>query len=428
MTEAQAARGTNPWLALFALLVVGIFNYADRFLVTGLVGPLKETFQVGDGFIGLLMGPAFVLLFVAAGVPIARIADRRSRVKIIALGCVMWSACTVATGLAVSPWQIALARVGVGVGEAAFAAPAYSLLADFFRPERRGLAFAILGLTTYIGQIAGQAGGPAVAAEYGWRTAFWGLGAAGLTFGLILPLIVKDPPRGGRVAPSATIPFRELIATLRAAPSYLLMALAFGLGSLSGVSFGFWGPEVFARAYGVDPVVAKSTFAGYFGIAGLTGMLAFGAVTDRLSKRSMQWPLRLGAIALFAATVCVLAATWAPSLTIAKALAIPSGLMGGGWSIGFLATLAYVLPDRFRATATALFLAATTLLGFFIGPWAAGQISQSLGNDAMSLRIGLSVTIPAGFVAAALAWIAMRRVEADRERLAQAAGDPGSPM
>jgi MFS family permease len=157
-------------------------------------------------------------------------------------------------------------------------------------------------------------------------------------------------------------------------------------------------------------------------------MLAFGAVTDRLSKRSMQWPLRLGALALFSATACILAATWSPSFAVAKALAIPSGLMGGGWSIGFLATLAYVLPDRFRASGTALFLALTTLLGFFVGPWAAGQISQTLGNDAHSLRIGLSVTIPVGFLAAAMAWIAIRRVEADRARLAQAGGEPGNPM
>ena len=94
--------------------------------------------------------------------------------------------------------------------------------------------------------------------------------------------------------------------------------------------------------------------------------------------------------------------------------------IGGGWSIGFLATLSYILPDRFRASATALFLAVTTLLGFFIGPWAAGQISQSLGNDAQSLRLGLSVTIPIGFIAALLAWQAIRQFEADREWLAQA--------
>lgn len=419
VTEASGTRLTNPWLALLALLAVSIFNFADRYLVTGLVGPLKQAFNVGDGFIGLLMGPAFVMLYVVAGLPIARLADKQSRVKIIALGCVVWSFCTVATGFAQMPWQIALARIGVGIGEAAFAAPAYSLLADFFRPERRGIAFSILGLATYIGQIGGQAVGPAIAEAYDWRMAFWSIGGSGLLIGLILPLIVREPPRGGRASSFAPIAFSALLARLKIAPSFLLMAVAFGLGSLSGVSFGFWGPELFARAYGVDPVAAKGTFAAFFGGAGIIGMLGFGMVIDRLSKRSMLWPLKLGALALGAATASILAATWAPSFGLAKALAIPSGLLGGGWSIGFLATLTYILPDRFRASATALFLAVTTLLGFFIGPWAAGELSAALGNDAQSLRMGLSVTIPVGFVAALLALLAVRRVEADRAALAQ---------
>jgi MFS family permease len=418
--DSSTARQTNPWLALVALLMVSVFNFADRYLVTGLVGPLKQAFNVGDGFIGLLMGPAFVVLYVAAGVPIARLADRRSRIKIIAVGCVLWSACTVATGFAQAPWQIALARIGVGIGEAAFAAPAYSLVAAFFQPERRGIAFSILGLATYIGQIGGQAVGPAIAAAYDWRTAFWLLGGIGLLLGLVLPLLVREPPRGSASATAMPIAFGALLVRLKAAPSFILMALAFGLGSLSGVSFGFWGPELFARAYSIDPVAAKGAFAAAFGGAGLIGMLGFGGLIDRLSKRSMLWPIKLGSLALGAATASILAATWAPTFAIAQALAIPSGLLGGGWSIGFLATLTYILPDRFRASATALFLAATTLLGFFIGPWAAGQISQSLGNDADSLRLGLSVTIPIGFVAALAGWLAAKRIEADRAALAQA--------
>ena len=105
-------------LVLALLLAIHIFNFADRFLITGLIGPLKAAFNVDDGFMGLLMGPYFVLLYVVMGIPMARLADRSSRVKIIAAGCLMWSACTFSTGFATEPWQLALARVGVGVGEA----------------------------------------------------------------------------------------------------------------------------------------------------------------------------------------------------------------------------------------------------------------------------------------------------------------------
>lgn len=417
--EARAARPTPAWLVLALLLGIHIFNFADRFLITGLIGPLKSAFHVDDGFMGLLLGPAFVVLYVVMGIPMARLADKTSRVKIIAVGCLMWSACTALTALTTQPWQLALARVGVGVGEACFVAPAYSLIADYFRPEKRGMAFAILGLATYFGQIAGVAGGPAIERVYGWQASFLALGIPGVVLGLLFLWLVREPARDPAAGQSKQIPFSLMISELIRAPGYLLMMMAFALGTLSGVSFGNWGPELFARSYGVDPAAAKASFALYFGGAGLIGMLSFGLLLDRLSKRSMEWPVRMAAFALFAATACVLIATWFPTFTGAKLMAIPSGLMGGGWSIGFIAALQYLLPDRYRAAATATFIAATTLLGFLVGPWVTGLISQSLGNDAQSLRIGLSVTIPMGFVGALLGWLAVKRIEADRVMLAQ---------
>ena len=417
MTNAAPQRLTNPWTVLGLLLVIYIFNFADRYLLTGLVGPIKQEFGLGDGFMGLLMGPAFVVLYVLGGVPIARLADRSSRVRIIAAGCVMWSLSTLATGFATGPVTLALSRVGVGIGEAAFVAPAYSLLTDYFRPERRGLAFAILGLATYAGQIVGQGGGPALADIYGWRTSFWLLGAPGILLGALLLLTVKEPPRGTIINRANQMPFMVMVAALVRSRSYLLMMIAFGLGSLSGVAFGYWGPELFARAYGVSSVEAKATFALYFGIAGLVGMLSFGTLSDRLAHRGRAVSVKMSALALIAATTCILLATWAPSMTVAKWLAIPSGLLGGGWAIGFFAALQAMLPERYRASATALFVAATTLLGYFIGPALSGGISEALGNDAQSLRVGLSVTIPVGFVAGFCAWAACRHIEADREML-----------
>jgi len=406
---------TNPWIVLAMLLLVAIVNFADRFLVTGLIGPIKEEFGLGDGMIGLLMGPAFVVLYVVMGVPLARLADRWSRTLIIAGGCVVWSTATIATGMATSELGLVLARVAVGVGEAAFAAPAYSLLADYFKPNKRGLAFAILGLGTYFGQMIGQAGGPAIAEVQDWRFAFYLLGTIGVGFGLLMALIVRDPPRVGASEGTAlAIPMTALVALLSRNASFVLMMLAFGLGAMSGISFGYWGPELFARGYGLDPVTAKTAFAINFGLAGLIGMLCFGALSDRMAKRNMEWPVRLSAIALGLATCAILAATWAGSFTLAKWLAIPAGLLGGGWSVGIYSTLQYILPARFRATATALFLAVTTLLAYFIGPWATGLLSQAFGNDDTSLRLALTIMIPIGFAAALVAGLASRRIELDR--------------
>lgn len=423
MTYDLARKPTNPWIVLTMLLLVSIFNFADRYLITGLIGPIKQEFGLGDATMGLLMGPAFVLLYVLLGVPFARLADRSSRVLIIAGGCVLWSAATVATGMATGQASLIVARAMVGVGEAAFAAPAYSLLADYFKPERRGMAFAILGLATYFGQIIGQAGGPALAAHQDWRFAFYMLGAVGVALGVLTALIVRDPSpsAAGRGGTQSAISMTALVALLSRNASFVLMMLAFGLGALSGVAFGYWGPELFTRNFGLDPVTAKTAFAVNFGLAGLVGMLGFGAISDRMAKRGMQWPVRLSAIALGTATCAILAATWAGSFTLAKLLAIPAGLLGGGWSVGIYSTLQYILPARFRATATALFLAVTTLLAYFVGPWATGLISEALGNDAHSLRVALTVIIPIGAVAALVAWGASRRIELDRTLLAEQA-------
>lgn len=410
-------------MVLATLLVIYIFNFADRYLLTGLIGPIKAEFDIGDNLIGLLMGPAFVVLYVVMGVPFARLADRGSRIRIIAAGCVLWSLATAATGLATGPLSLGLARIGVGVGEAAFVAPAYSLLTDYFKPERRGLAFAILGLATYFGQIAGQAGGPAIAAVYGWRATFLLVGLPGAALGLIALLLVREPPRslGADGAPHAAVPLGQLVGLLIRSPGYVMMALGFGLGTLSGVTFGYWGPELFARSFAMDPVAIKTAFALNFGLAGLCGMLAFGILSDKLSQRGRVWPVRLSGLALFCATALVLVTIWAPSFRIAMLVAIPCGLLGGGWSVGLYAGLQHMLPASYRASATALFIAFITLLGYFVGPWATGAISQALGDDARSLQLAMSIVVPSGFAAALFALMAAGRVESDRLRLAESA-------
>jgi MFS family permease len=414
---APAPPRSNPWLVLALLLGISIISYADRYLIAGLVGPIKAEFGVGDGYIGLLMGPAFAVLFTTMSIPIARAADRVSRVAIIAIGCLVWSVFTTLSGFATGPVTMAVARIGVGIGEAAFLAPAYSLLAAYFPPARRGLAFAVLGLGIYFGQIIGFAAGPAVAAQWDWHAAFYVLGAPGIIIALVAWAVIAEPARAIVVAPP--LPLLPLGRRLAAARGYRLAVLGMGFGTLSGVSFGMWGPALFARAYGLPAQEANTTFGLAFGLPGLLGTLMFGALADRLLKRSPQGPMLLAAGALLTATLCIFAVNWSPNFGLARALAIPSGLLGGGWSIGVMASLQNMLPDRFRATATALFIMISTFIGFVMGPWAAGTISEAVGGDsALSLRIGLSVTILTGVPAAIMLWRSAHHLDADRQALA----------
>ncbi|WP_146130827.1 spinster family MFS transporter [Sphingopyxis lindanitolerans] len=423
---ATPTRRSNPWTVLFVFLLIYIFNYADRYLISGLVDPIKAEFGVGDQFMGLLMGPAFAVLYTTAGIPIARFADRSSRIAIICAGCLIWSLFTGLSGLATSPWMLALARVGVGIGEAAFVAPAYSILSDYFRPERRSFAFAILGLAVYFGQITGYTAGPAIAEVHSWRMAFIAMAVPGVILSAAAWFLVREPERRHAATTAAQMALAPLVHKLARARAFTLMMIGMGLGTLSGVGFGFWGPTLFSRLYDLPLASASSTFGLYFGGAGLSGMLLFGVVADRAAKRGLEWPLRMAAGALFAASVSILLVTWSDHIAMAKLFAIPAGLLGGGWSIGIMASLQYLLPDRFRATGTALFIMVTTFLGFVLGPWLTGALSQMFGDDALSLRFALSIIIPTGLIGAASMGLAVRHLEADRERLAGIAADPAA--
>ncbi len=416
VTEPKTRALPNRWLVLFLLLLIYIFNYADRFLISGLVSTIKAEFGLGDSFMGLLMGPAFVVLYVVGGIPIARLADRRSRGTIIAVGCLVWSLFTGLTGLAVGPISLALCRVGVGIGEAALLAPAYSLLSDYFPPEKRGIAFSILGLATYFGQIGGYAVGPAIAGSFGWQAAFYAMGAPGIVLGIIALFALREPYRRAPQAKAEGLV--TLFRRMASVKSYVSLMIGMGLGTLSGVSFGFWGPTLFVRNHGVSEAAASNAFAAFFGLSGLTGMLLFGIISDRLAARSPAGPPKLAAASLFAATICILLVTWSDDFAQSKMLAIPSGLLGGGWSVGVMASLQFLLPDRYRATATASFAAVTTLIGLLAGPWLAGTMSELFGDAAHSLRLGLSVTIPAGFIAALFLWSSARSLVEERNRLA----------
>lgn len=423
LTRAVNPRLSNKWLVLFLLLGVGLFNQGDRFLLAGLVEPIKAEFGVSDGFMGLLMGPAFALLYSLLAIPIARAADRMSRILIIVVGCLVWSGFTAASGLAQGPWTLAGARVGVGVGEAAFQAPAYALIAAYFVPEQRGRAFAIMGLNTYIGQTLGYVVGPALAADATWRYPFAVMGGCGFAIGLIALVLIREPKRlvlhTELKAPNLSLLARQLAGIV----SYRNMMLGMALGVLSGISFGLWGPALFARAYALPIKQASTLFGLAFGIAGLVGMLFFGVLADRASKRDPGAPLRLAAIALAAATALIMIVTWTPTLGVARWLAVPCGLLGGGWSVGVVVALQHLLPDRIRATGTALGMLVVNLLGAVGGPWLAGALSGAVGGDAThSLRIGLSAVIPLGFLGAWLIWRARGSLIGDRETLAKLDG------
>ena len=400
------------------LLIIYAFNYADRYLLAALAEPLKVDLGLNDEFIGLLMGPAFALLFGVFSIPLARLADRRSRILILSVGCIVWSLFTMASGFAESGWTLALMRVGVGIGEAAFIAPAYSLLSARFPPERRPLAFAILGVGLYAGQAGGYVVGPAIAAVSDWRMAFIVVGIAGGVVGLIALLTVAEPRRAvppmTATGSDTTETLGQVFRYLWRQPRYVLLNLGIALGTFSGFAFGMWAPSLFVRVHQVPVQEATTVFGTAFSAAALIGMLGFGALSNRLSRRDLRMPLFIAAIATGAATLFIMLATIAPSMKAVIWLSIPCGLLGGGWSVGVISSLQMILPDKIRATGMAIFSLLTTLLGMVLGPYVVGLLSDSLGGDAAGLRTALLIVISLGFPAAACLWRAAMILDPQR--------------
>lgn len=408
-------------MVLALLLGIALFNYGDRYLLAGLVEPIKAEFDVSDGFMGLLMGPAFALIYSLLSIPLARAADRTSRIAIVCGGCLVWSGFTILSGLAPSAGWLALARVGVGIGEAAFQAPAYSLLAAYFAAEQRGRAYAVMTLAVYFGQYLGYRAGPEIAAVHDWRMAFFVMGVAGIVLGAIAYLLIREPIRVTNGTPvENSPPLWPIFRRLWQIKSFRALSLGMALATLSGLSFGMWGPALFARAYDLPIREANAAFGLAFGLPGLLGTLIFGVVVDRLVRtRGPHVMLWLAAAAAAAASIFVLAVVWAPSLEIARLLALPSGLLGGGWSVGIMAGLQYLLPDRIRATGTALALLIINMIGYVCGPLLAGQISDVVSGDpAFALRMGLTILVPTGLIGAVLMARGAQSLEADRARLA----------
>lgn len=433
MTETDDTTPSSrkyAWFVLMMMVLLYLVNVADRYVASGLLEEIKKTFEVSDTFMGFLVGPAFAIVYTFLAIPIARFADRNNRVKIIVAGAIVWSGFTVLSGLVQTPWTFAFARLGVGVGEAAFLAPAFSLLSDYFAPKKRAFAFAILNFGVYFGQIFGLVGGAAIAEAYHWRTAFISLGAPGVLLGVLTLVLVKEPKRG-RLDPEAKvsvnenrISFLETFKILWARRSFRLMTIGTALGGFASYGFGIWAPTLFARAFDLTLTEANARYGGPSFIAGITGAIVLGILCDRLTAKDVRWPFRLSGFGLVGFFVSMIILCFVEDVNVATLLTLPAGLMAGGWVIAMQAALQDLLPAKARATGTALWGFALTFTGLALGVWFVGKLndifSASYGDQA--IRYALAVTLLATIPSMLCILMAGRTFETDRDELAKALG------
>jgi MFS family permease len=411
-TQRPAARA---WVVLALLTAIYALNFADRQLLAVLLDPVKGALGASDAAMGWLTGPQFAVFYTFAGVAIARAADRGRRWTVLAIGLVLWSAMTAASGLVETFAHLAAARLGVGIGEAACTPAAHSLISDLFAPAKRATAIAIYSSGVYLGSFLAFEVGGGLYERHGWPAAFFAFGAAGLVlapFGLVRGF---EPERSGARERVST---REALRELLAKPEFRHVALGAALNSLAGYALLYWVPAFFGRVHGMGPEATRGELALTYSLGGALGTFGGGWLADRLARRDERWRLRSCALATLAGLPFLYAFLFAESAEAALLLYAPAVVLGTMYLAPSSAIVQSIAPARSRATASAVLLFSMNLIGLGLGPWLAGALSDAFApsSGSNSVRTALAIVSAAYLWGAAHLWRASRGGEIERFR------------
>ena len=379
---------------MFILVVVYTFNFIDRQIIGILAVPIKADLALTDTQLGLMGGLAFALFYTALGIPIAMLADRSNRIWIMAIALTLWSAMTAICGTVQNFWQLFLARLGVGVGEAGGVAPAYSLISDYFPPQQRARALSIYSFGIPIGSALGIVFGGIIASKIDWRYAFFAVGIAGIIIAPIFKLTVAEPERGQfdpnytKTSPPA---LRDIIRKLTHKPSFWIMSFGAACSSMMGYGLFFWLPSFFVRSYGISLIDASLFYGAILLVGGLAGIWLGGSLADRFGASRRGAYVVIPALAFVATVPFYVVAILSPNLTTTFfAMLIPTAL-GLVWLGPVLSAIQHVVPPNMRATASAIFLFINNLIGIGAGTVAIGILSDNLqaryGDDSLRYAI-----------------------------------------
>ncbi len=422
-SAANTAEGFAPTpgyanYVLVLLFVVYIFNFIDRQILAILLDPIKEELGASDTQMGFLTGFAFALFYTFAGIPIARAADSGVRRTIISIGIAVWSLMTAASGLIRTFPQLALARIGVGIGEAAFVPPAHSLISDYFPPKRRATAFAVFSMGIYVGVAMGFLIGGWISELSSWRMAFVVVGLPGLVMAVIVRLSVREPPRGHSevVAMDAdTVSTGEVFRFMWGLRSFRHLCLAAALHSFGGYAFANWGPAFFHRVHHMSPGEIGTWLSITLGLGGAAGSMLGGIMADRLAQRDQRWQMYLPAIATIASIPAVFVILLAPTKLPSLLFLVPNAILGAMWFGPIFATTQGLAKLRMRAIASAILVFVINLIGLGLGPQAVGIMNDLVfarfGDEAV--RYSLLVIVVANLWSATHFYLASRTIRAD---------------
>lgn len=409
------ARGTvHPVYVLLLLTLVYISNFIDRIVLGILVGPIKAELRLSDTQLGLIGGTAFALFYTALGIPIGWWADRANRVRIMTAAIVCWSVFTAITGAAHGFLTLFLARLGVGVGEAGGVAPAYTLIADYFRPAWRSRALGFFSLGVPIGSALGYLLGGYLTTAFTWRAAFGLLGVIGLLLAPLFLITVREPARGRfdpAAAPRPAPSFAEVWRALAAKPAFWLLSVGAGCGSLMGYGLLFWLPSFFMRSDGLSVLQVSRLLGALLLLGGVPGMLLGGYIADRLGARDRRAYAVVPGLAFLGILPCYVLGTTLPMGPAAFVLFLVPAALQLVWLGPVIMAIQQLVPPTMRALASATFLFINNLLGLGLGAlvigFASDQLAARYGSASLRYAI-LGGTVFYVLAAGLFLWAATR--------------------
>jgi MFS family permease len=418
---SQVSLGARRY-ALLILAVVYMFNFIDRQILAILLPSIKEEFQVGDMVLGLLAGTAFALFYVVLGIPIARLADRANRRNLIALAVAVWSGMTALSGFAANIWQLALARVGVGIGEAGCSPPAHSMIADLYPPEQRSSAMGVYTLGISAGIMLAYLAGGWVVDNYSWRHAFFIVGLPGLLLAALVRFTIIEPPRGAadnRSVSGEQPSLMDVVRFLASRKSFIFMALGAGASSFVGYTILFDMPSFLGRSFEIGATSIGVWLGLIYGLAGGLGFFLGGYFADRMGLQGHRRALNFIAVSTLLSAACLAAVFLSTTLVWCLSLLVFPSVIMNFYLAPVLGQTQSLVSLRMRAVASSLLLLILNVVGLMIGPAVTGRVSDllrsSMGDESLRYALLLATVIMLP-VAAACYWQAGRFIDSDLQR------------
>lgn len=407
---------------LLILTFIFTINAADRQAIVILLQDIKRDLQLSDTDLGLLTGFAFVVIYVVMGIPMAVIADRGNRSRLIAAALLVWGAATTACGFARTFAELAAARCGVGIGEAACAPASHSMIADLYPPARRATALSIYGAGFFVGAFLGLWLAGLVASIYGWRAAFFAVGIPPIILSVLVYFFMPEAPRVARQA-KAAVSLGEAIRTIFGVSSVRWYVVGGAFGTFAAFGMLVWLPALMIRSYGMTQAEAGAAVGAINGVGGMVVTIAIGMAADAASRRDKQWNLWIPVI-LYAISVPATAAAFLSqsAFAILACYAIPASLLAA-CTAPIISYTQQIMPSSVHAMVTAIIFFVFNIFGFGGAPLAIGLMSDaftpSLGDAALQHAL-LWLTLPLS-LAALCVYMGIRRARGDERATAAAA-------